>query len=177
LRFLAGAAVLLAFRKQYADLDWRVGWMGPMAGVSVFAIWSGWDMLHPSAASGAIVAGLGSLPSWARLGWISCRILAPILTVPVAEELAFRGYLTRRVMAESFSCVDFRSISIVAILVSSAAFGALHGSRWPVGIVAGVIYALALRHRGRIGDAVAAHALTNGLLAVRAFVSGRWDLW
>lgn len=177
LRLLTGAAVLFAFRRHYSDLDWRVGWAGPVAGVSVFAIWSGWDLMHPSASGGAVSAALNSLPAWTRLIWISCRILAPILPVPVAEELAFRGYLTRRLISENFSGVDFRTIGPVAILASSAAFGAMHGSRWPVGILAGVIYALALRQRGRIGDAVAAHCITNGLLAVQVVATGQWDLW
>jgi hypothetical protein len=31
--------------------------------------------------------------------------------------------------------------------------------------------------RGRIGEAVAAHALTNALLAIYVLVSGHWQLW
>ena len=53
----------------------------------------------------------------------------------------------------------------------------MHGERWLAGIVAGMLYALAMRWRGRLGDAVVAHAVTNGLLAVWVLVFGRWELW
>jgi membrane protease YdiL (CAAX protease family) len=62
-------------------------------------------------------------------------------------------------------------------LISSAIFGALHGSRWLTGVVAGILYAIALLRRGRIGDAVAAHATTNALIAVDVLVFHHWQLW
>jgi hypothetical protein len=34
-----------------------------------------------------------------------------------------------------------------------------------------------LRRRGRIGEAVAAHAVTNALLAVWVIARGQWGLW
>ena len=42
-------------------------------------------------------------------------------------------------------------------------FGALHGS-FLAGTLAGVAYGLVLLRRGRLIDAVVAHAVTNGLL-------------
>jgi len=63
------------------------------------------------------------------------------------------------------------------VLISSVAFGLLHGGRWLAGTIAGVLYAAALRWRGRIGDAVAAHAVTNALLAAWVLISGHWGLW
>jgi membrane protease YdiL (CAAX protease family) len=40
-----------------------------------------------------------------------------------------------------------------------------------------VLYAVALHWRGRIGDAVVAHAVTNALLAAWVLSSGNWRLW
>ena len=57
------------------------------------------------------------------------------------------------------------------------AFGLLHGDRWLAGTVAGLIYAVTYLRRGRIGDAVVAHAITNALLAGSVLVGGKWDLW
>jgi hypothetical protein len=34
-----------------------------------------------------------------------------------------------------------------------------------------------LRHRGRMGDAVVAHAVSNLLLAVWVLTRGDWGLW
>jgi CAAX prenyl protease-like protein len=64
-----------------------------------------------------------------------------------------------------------------ALLVSSAVFGILHGSRWLAGIVAGVIFGLLLIRRGRMGDAVVAHASANLLIAAYVLLFHDWSLW
>ena len=64
----------------------------------------------------------------------------------------------------------------VAVVLSSAAFGALHG-RWLAGMLAGALYALAYYRRGRLGDAVLAHATTNALIAAYVLATGTWSLW
>jgi membrane protease YdiL (CAAX protease family) len=62
-------------------------------------------------------------------------------------------------------------------LLSSVVFGALHGERWLAGTIAGVIYATAMLRRRSIGDAVAAHATTNALIAGLVLIGGHWQLW
>jgi CAAX prenyl protease-like protein len=98
------------------------------------------------------------------------------VTVPLAEELAFRGYLTRRLIAPDFECVPLGRFTWASFLVSSALFGALHG-RWLAGTLAGMLYALALYRRRNLADPVLAHALTNALLAVHVLATGAWSLW
>jgi membrane protease YdiL (CAAX protease family) len=53
----------------------------------------------------------------------------------------------------------------------------LHGNMWLAGILAGGFYAWAMLRRGRIADAVIAHATTNALLAVYVLVFQKWHLW
>jgi membrane protease YdiL (CAAX protease family) len=53
----------------------------------------------------------------------------------------------------------------------------MHGDRWLAGTLAGMIYAFAMMRRGRIGEAAAAHAFTNALLAIYVLVTGDWQLW
>jgi CAAX prenyl protease-like protein len=65
----------------------------------------------------------------------------------------------------------------VSVLISSVAFGLMHGDRWLAGTLAGLIYAIAFLRRGRIGDAVVAHTTTNALLAAWVLVGGRWYFW
>jgi membrane protease YdiL (CAAX protease family) len=60
-----------------------------------------------------------------------------------------------------------------AMIVSALAFGALHRS-FLAGTLAGAIYGLALLPRGRLADAVIAHAVTNGLLFGWAVLGGDW---
>jgi CAAX prenyl protease-like protein len=100
-----------------------------------------------------------------------------VVTVPIAEELAFRGFLLRRLISPDFDLVDFRRFTYTAVVISSVVFGVLHGGRWIAGTVAGVLYAAAMLRRGRIGEAVVAHATTNALIAAWVLVRGDWYLW
>jgi CAAX prenyl protease-like protein len=65
----------------------------------------------------------------------------------------------------------------LAVVGSSIAFGLLHGQRWMAGIIAGLLYAGVLKSRGRMGDAVAAHAITNALLSAWVISRAQWSLW
>ena len=177
LRFVAVAAVLWFFRSKYLELDWRFGGFSVIAGCAVFGIWLGLDLMAGTHPPSAIAAGLASLSSPARIAWLGFRTVAAVITVPIAEELAFRGFLIRRLTSADFETLSPRHYTYVAVLVSSVAFGLLHGDRWLAGTLAGLIYAVAFLRRGRIGDAVMAHATTNALLAVYVLLGGKWDLW
>lgn len=98
-------------------------------------------------------------------------------TGPIAEELAFRGFLLRRLVAEDFEAVPSGRFTWPALLLSSVAFGALHGSRWIAGTLAGLLYGLAMTRKGKLGDAIIAHAVTNAVLAVYVLLSNQWQLW
>ncbi len=177
LRFVAAAGALWFFRSEYMKLDWRFGWFSVIAGCAVFGIWLGLDVMTGTHAPSAIAAGLASLPAAARIAWLVFRTTAAVVTVPIAEELAFRGFLIRRLSSADFESLSPRHYTYIAVLISSVAFGLLHGERWIAGTIAGLIYAAAFLRRGRIGDAVIAHATTNALLAVFVLVAGKWDLW
>lgn len=177
LRFFAAAAALWCFRWNYRNLDWRIGWPALAAGAAVFVLWLGMDLIVSPAPDRTIATGLASLPAPARFAWIAFRVLAATLTVPIAEELAFRGFLLRRLIAPDFEQVVPGRFTLFAILASSIAFGVLHGDRWLAGTLAGVVYALAFRHHNRFGDAVGAHAVTNALLAGWVIATGSWQLW
>jgi CAAX prenyl protease-like protein len=83
----------------------------------------------------------------------------------------------RRIASSDFESVGWRSFAWLPFLISSAAFGLLHGERWLAGTIAGMLYALVMLRRGRIGEAVAAHAITNALLAAWVLSTGTWQLW
>jgi CAAX prenyl protease-like protein len=73
--------------------------------------------------------------------------------------------------------VGFPQFPWVALVVSSTAFGLMHGSRWLAGTAAGAIYAFAFLRRNRLGDAIAAHATTNALLAAWVLLGDNWKFW
>ena len=177
LRFFAAAAALWFYRRRYARLDWKFGWAGPAAGALVFLMWIGLDWAIGGPAGNDLASGLRSWSATARVTWLVFRTLAAVATVPIAEELAFRGFLIRRLTAADFESVDLRSFSFIPAIVSSVAFGLLHGNRWLAGTLAGMLYAATMRRRGRIGDAVVAHATTNALLAAWVLIGGHWSVW
>ncbi len=182
LRFLAAIAVLWAFRRHYRTLDWRFSVVGPLTGVGIAAMWLGVHHLFAQpdviATDGsATAASLAALPFAARTAWVTVRVLAAVVTVPIAEELAFRGYLARRLMNPDPESVSFFRLSAWAIAGSSVAFGLVHGHMWLAGILAGVAFGLVARMKGRLGEAVAAHAVANLLIAVVALLRHDYTLW
>ena len=105
------------------------------------------------------------------------RVLGAVIVAPIAEELAFRGFLLRRLVRADFDAVPYQAAARrpLALLVSAAAFGAMHQSFWG-GTLAGIAYGLALIPRGRLIDAIAAHVVTNALIVAYAAAASRWDL-
>jgi CAAX prenyl protease-like protein len=121
--------------------------------------------------------GLREAAPGLRVFWIALRALAAIVTVPIAEELAFRAYLIRRVMSSDFEKLPPTAFSWPALIVSSVVFGLLHGDRWIAGVAAGLIYGLIFVRKGRIADSILAHAVTNAILAAMVLLGGAWQYW
>jgi exosortase E/protease (VPEID-CTERM system) len=177
LRFFAAAGVLWAFRRTYRGMNWSCSWMAPVLGALVFVIWIGLDHFsNPSPDHGVPAALLASSVA-GRATWIAFRVLAAVITVPLAEELAFRGFLMRRLVSPQFDSISFRRFTWFALLVSSIAFGLLHGGHWIAGSIAGMLFALAVIRSGSMGDAVVAHATANALLAAYVLLYHQWHLW
>jgi CAAX prenyl protease-like protein len=123
-----------------------------------------------------IPTSLAEIPAGLAAVWLLFRVLGSVITVPIAEELAFRGYLLRRLIAADFDEPSTLRFTWLSFVLSSLLFGALHG-RWLAGTVAGMFYAWALYRRGRVDDAILAHALTNALIAAEVLILGQWELW
>jgi exosortase E/protease (VPEID-CTERM system) len=173
----AAAAALWFSRAQYKRMDWKCGPLAFVSGSLVFLIWLTLDRFQGIQVNPGAALGLAALPSYAGIAWIVCRLTAALVTVPVAEELAFRGFLIRRLVSSDFDSLRPQAFTIFAVLLSSLLFGLLHGPRWPAGTIAGLVYAVAFLKRGRIGDAVVAHATTNALLAIWVLWIGNWSAW
>jgi exosortase E/protease (VPEID-CTERM system) len=179
LRFFAALAALWIFRRAYSSLDWTFGWIAPAAGAAVFALWIALDRFAgvSSATATGMSTALAAAPVGERLAWILVRVLAAVVTVPISEELAFRGFLLRRFIAADFEAVSLRTFTWWSLVASSVLFGLMHGERWLAGTAAGMVYGAILLRRGKMGDAVAAHSTTNLLLAGYVLLFNQWQLW
>ena len=137
-----------------------------------------WMLLEPNVDSSktALSQGLAELTSGSAAVWLVFRVLGSVITVPLAEELAFRGYLIRKLIAKDFENVPLGQFTWFSFLLTSVLFGLLH-ERWFAGTLAGMGYALALYHRRQLGDAVIAHMTTNALIAIFVLTQARWSLW
>jgi len=166
LRVLVAVGVLWLFRGAYREMDWHISWRGPALGIVVALAW-----LAPfSPAERPLVAASVSTV------WLVGRVVGSALVVPLCEELAFRGYLLRRLQGADFTSVAPRAWTWFALIFSSLLFGVLHG-RWLAGTLAGLAYAVLLVRTGRLGEAVAAHAVTNGSIALWVLLTGDWSHW
>ncbi len=178
LRLTAAGGVLYFYRREYRQMDWRSDWLGPAAGMLVFVLWISAAFWTKSAGEQSRVAeGLASLGAVQRTVWIAVRVLSAVVTVPLAEELAFRGYVARRMVAADVESVSYSRLTLVSILGSAAAFGVLHGRMWLAGMAAGVVFGLVVKIRGRLGDATIAHAVANGLMSLWVLARGDYSLW
>lgn len=123
----------------------------------------------PSLAIGFAVglAWLATAPAGAGAGsGVAVRLLGAVVLTPLVEEAFFRGYLQPRLIRAGLP-------PLLATAAAAALFGFLH-DRWLAGFLAGAAFGLVALRRGRLADAVAAHAAANATLAAWAVASGDW---
>ena len=176
IRVLTPLIPLWLFRDFYADLRWSWSWSPILLGAVVFALWVALEPPPDPETVTVIPRALSQIPTAAAALWLIARVIGSVLVVPLVEELAFRGYLLRRLVDADFRSVSPKQFTFLSFLVSSIAFGVLHG-RWVAGILAGMLYAAAQYKRGEVSDAILAHAVTNGLLAAYVVICGMWAFW
>ena len=175
-RLLITAAVLWFYRDRIL-LSWKPSWTAVLLGLLGFGVWLALPLGDQSASTDAAFSlGLYGLPHWGQLLWVSSRALGAIVVIPVAEELAFRGYLLRKLIRSDFESVPIGCFTWFSFLTCSILFGTLH-ARWLAGILAGMIFAVAVYRRGLLSDAIVSHSITNGLLAAYVVTTHQWYLW
>nr|WP_255699778.1 exosortase E/protease, VPEID-CTERM system [Ruegeria alba] len=157
------AVALWLFRKPLLAFDRRLDPIALLAGVAVGV---GWLLTFRG---GPAPAGLSDLTGAALAGWVLCRILGTTLLVPVIEEAFFREYLLRLLNGPA------PWQRALAVVVTSLSFALLHGRVVEAGL-AGLIFAWIAMRKGRLSDAVAAHAVANGIIALTALITGDWSL-
>jgi CAAX prenyl protease-like protein len=82
------------------------------------------------------------------------------ISAVTAEELAFRGYLSRRLIDPDFTAVSAGRFTWLAFLGSSAAFGIIH-VHWVPATLAGMAFAIIMYREGRLSDAIIAHVTSS----------------
>ena len=104
------------------------------------------------------------------------RLAGAALVVPVMEELFWRSFVMRWIVADDFARVATSRLGWKSVLLSSILFGIEH-NLWFAGVVAGLGYALLYRRTGNLWSAIVAHGVTNGLLGIWIISTGSWSYW
>jgi exosortase E/protease (VPEID-CTERM system) len=179
-RVVTAIVLLWLCRQAYSSgtWSWSWSWSAVLIGTMVFLVWMILEPTPNEADPGtlAIPRALHAMTTSGAMLWLAARFLGAVVMVPLIEELAFRGYLLRRLIAADFDRVPFTRFTWASFLVSSLVFGAMH-QRWLAGTIAGMFYALVVRRRGQLCDGVVAHATTNLLIATVVLTTGAWSLW
>jgi exosortase E/protease (VPEID-CTERM system) len=171
-RIAVALVVLLLVRQSLPRPSLSWSWVPVLLAVAACAIWIPWA----GGDGRGLAEGLTRMGPAGRWAWIATRVAGSCLVIPLVEELAFRGFLLPWLVSPDFESVSPRMWTWPAVLLSSLAFGTLH-QQWLVGTAAGLVFAAARLYRGRLGDAVLAHALCNAGVAAAVLLGGRWDLW
>jgi len=166
---VAGLIVLWIHCADLRTLRWDFSWRAIAAGIAAFAVWYAWS--GGAALGDAMMLGGRVAPLRAGSGWLKLGLVGAVIAVPLSEELAFRGYAIRRLVAADFAAVPFTQFRWQAFLGSSLAFGVLHAA-WLPATLAGMLYASIVYWRGRLADAIVAHVTSCGLLLLCALVWG-----
>jgi exosortase E/protease (VPEID-CTERM system) len=172
-KVLAIGAALWWFRGAYLPLLSGASLSSVAIGLAVGALWIATDPGRGIATP--LGAWLASLPVWIAAIWLCIRAFGSIALVPVAEELAFRGYLARALVSTRFESVGFGEFRLLAFFGSSLAFGLMH-QRWLAAFLAGAVYALLMYRTKRLSDAFVAHAASNAAIMVWAVAARQWSL-
>ena len=184
---LCSALVIFYYRSYLLSLIEKPSFTASAIGVLVFFLWI-WLVPVDIAKSELFMSEISSAPLGIALLWLACRVIGAVLIVPIAEELAFRGFVLpqlrfwlKNILGKSTlfklpsHYTDFIS-TVLSLALTSLLFGMLH-SDFLAGSLAGVGFGMAYLFRRKLIDAVMAHVVTNGLLTIYVIYLGYWSYW
>ena len=184
---LCSALVIFYYRSYLLSLIEKPSFTASAIGVLVFFLWI-WLVPVDIAKSELFMSEISSAPLGIALLWLACRVIGAVLIVPIAEELAFRGFALPRLRVWLNNLLNKNILfklpthytafisATLSLALTSILFGMLH-SDFLAGLLAGVGFGVAYFLRRKLIDAIVAHAVTNGLLSIYVTVFGYWSYW
>jgi hypothetical protein len=189
---VVGAGMILALRPLIVEMRWAWSWEALLVGAGVFGVWVGLSGEWTTQASLWPKLGLSSAPKIAAPDWnpntqfgdgsalawlfISARILGSTFIVPPIEEVFYRSFIYRYLAKHEFLSVPLNHFALVPFCSTALIFGLAH-NEWLAGILCAAAYQWLVIRKGRLGDAMTAHAITNFLLGVWVVWRGAWQFW
>ena len=179
---LAGIWLIWEMRPFVEEMRWKVSGEAIAVGIGVFFIWVGLDGHYPRLAKLGADAGWNppkqfGEESGAAWFFMLMRIAGSSLVVPPLEEVFYRSFVYRYLVNLNFRAMPLGQFHLLSFVVTSTLFGLMHPDRWVAGILCGLAYQWLVIRKGRLGDAMTAHGITNGLLGMYIVWRGAWSFW
>jgi hypothetical protein len=190
------AGLVLWLRRRLPEVKWSFSWVAVGVGIGVAVVWELISHQVPGlgriselakhAWSGQPLPPTAPVDGWTPLkafpnlpvvayGLVGIRVLGRSWLVPIIEETFYRSFVYRYLIDPRFETVPLTHRHLVAWLTTSAVFGLSHPDQWLAGCLCGAAYQWLVVRSGRLGDAMLAHAITNGLLSGWVIWRGTWD--
>jgi hypothetical protein len=177
-----GAALIWMVWPLVTEMRWRFSWEAIAAGVLVTVLWVGLDPFYPKLDSSNAAAPWNphaAFPEHFTLAgfFVAVRILGSAIVVPPLEETFYRSFLYRYFANPAFESVSLRGVRWGPFLIVAVVFGLAHPAQWLAAILCAAVYQGLVCWRGRLSDAITAHAITNLLLGLWVASKGAWHFW
>jgi len=106
------------------------------------------------------------------------RIIGACVVVPVMEELFWRDYGWRSILAPNdFKLARVGEWAWAPYLIIAGVFATVHGNWWLTAIVWALMIGALLVYTKSLGACIIAHATTNALLAAYVLWTKDWSFW
>jgi len=191
-RALIVPVLLVLFWRSYTKIRWNGWWIGAILGVVSLVQWVGMQLLlqkivlhygsdtyQPFKPSPDAFNPYKAFHSPAMMWtWIAIRIASASLVVPVMEELFWRDFLWRSIIAPAdFKLAEVGERNWKAFLIVAIAFATVHGNWWLTAIVWGLLVGGLLWKTKSLGACIVMHGVTNFLLGMYVLYTHDWSFW
>jgi uncharacterized protein len=183
---------LIVLWPHFTRIRWTHAWLGVGVGIIGIVQWVGMEKL--------LLAG-GEWTAWTRMSaepfvptehfasqawmwsFLMMRLAGAVLLVPVMEELFWRDFAWRTIIAPNdFKLAEVGEFDWKAVLIVPGIFAMVH-IQWLTAVVWALLIAWLLVRTKSLGACIIAHAVTNLLLGLyvlyMSFVVGQpeWYFW
>lgn len=115
---------------------------------------------------------------WPVWSFIAMRLLGIAVLVPIAEEIFWRGFLTRWLIDPEWERVEVGEYTLHSCAIVVALFTLAHpAGEWLAAATYGGLIQMLYYWKKDLWLCVVAHAVSNFVLAVYVLATGVWWLW
>jgi len=181
LKAITALALLCYFWSEYDELASKnVGGAKELlfAAVVGLLVYFTWVRINWTLDSRGAGSGYDPFRAGANFGLVLAvvRVFGAVIVAPLVEELFWRSFLLRYLIAPQFESIPLGSFTTASFVATTVLFGLEH-RLFVAGMVAGAAYALVLYRSRSLWTSVVAHGVTNLALAVHALVTQEWRWW